>query len=192
MAVTHYPCDLYQGYNYKKDVQTHMGFVNSMTIGTTVITADTSVIFPTADTTQVKVAGVLSEIYWEGGNAEPIMMDFNVSIANKVLIATLLQTNMSNTNVVFEFTVYEYDPVAYAYYSCFSSNSTTVNGVIRKVGGDLDFACDTVEASEVQMPKNFRVHMGISPNDTSAMVLQLAMSSTATFMKQWGVPSSGG
>jgi hypothetical protein len=56
--------DVYQGFNFRKDKQTNIGFINSLKIGTVTLAADITAKDPMAPTTDVTVVAVMSDFVW--------------------------------------------------------------------------------------------------------------------------------
>jgi len=178
--------DVYQGYNYKKDKQTPVGFITSLTLGATALTADQTCKDPTNPETDLKVVAVLSDILWETGVTDAIYFSGQVSVTNKQSIATLVYTSMTNMLAVFQFSVYEYDPLVKKYYLCFHSNSVDMNGILEKRGEELNLAIADDPSSQVQSPENYALTTGIKPQP-SAQALQVAVGDQKNFSKSWGL-----
>ena len=184
---TSYSCDVWQGFNFQPDIQSHVGHVTSMIISDdTPLTPDLTVTDPEDRVSTVEVVGVLSDIYWEGGYADPIQMNFLISTNNKNLVTILTHTSFSNTDVVFGFNVYEYDPEAKRYFKAFHSNDAELFGLIQKEGSELMLYVDQDPSTEIQSPQVFMMTIGIMPQDFE-QELHLAVSVTDKFVKQWGV-----
>ena len=81
--------DIYQGYNFKRDKQTPVGFITKLKIGETEIKADQTCKDPTASTTDMKVVSVLNNILWGTGVTDAVYLSGQVSITNKQNIAAL-------------------------------------------------------------------------------------------------------
>lgn len=181
-----YHCSVYQGFNFKKDIQDHVGHITSLKIGDEEISADLNVTDPINVSETVKVVGVLNSIQWSTGYAEPISMGFQISTENKSKLAAMLHTSLANTEVEFDFNVYEYDPQEKMYFKCFHAEDTALTGLIFNRGGDLDIHVSTDQSGEVESPKNFYMSIGVMPQDTSQS-LHMAVSNTDKFVKQWGI-----
>ena len=66
MASTNLTCDVSQGFNFKKDVQSLVGHITSLKIGDKEYNKDLTVTVSTdISGDKVKVVGVMSNIYWE-------------------------------------------------------------------------------------------------------------------------------
>ena len=191
MASSNYDCSISQGFNFKKDEQVLVGHVTSLTIGGTAFTADMTVTNPIDNTKTVNVVGVVSNISWGGGYAEPVMLYFQISSENKKAASILIHTSMMDTTVVIAFTVYDFDQKAKTYYQAFwTGDGTNLNGLVLKQGGELAFSVADDEGSEVTSPRNFAMGLGVMPQDTQ-QAIQLAVSNTDKFSKQWGVTVQG-
>lgn len=185
-AVSSYSCDVRQGFNFEKDSQVLVGFINYLKIGNKELNSDFSVTDPEDVSKMIKVAGVLSGAHWQGGYADPILLSAQVSTNNKNNIATLLHKSMSNTEVEFEFTVYDYDPKVKAYYKAFHTNSQKLKGLIKKSAGELALNIEMDKSMEVVSPENYAFTIGIMPKEID-MEIHLAYSASDKLVKKFGV-----
>jgi len=202
MASSQYSCSIRQGYNFEKDQQVLVGHLLTMTVGTVTLTADQTLTNPTgamaaaaATTVQagINVVGVISEISWEGGYADPIHLSVQLSNENQKVVSVITHTNLKDTSVAFSFNIYAFDQVAKVYYIAFSGGTsatgtlaTALPSLILKNGGDLALQMSSDPGTQVVSPMNFPMYMGIMPNNT-AKVLNFAVSNTDKFVKTWGV-----
>lgn len=186
MAESSYSCSVSQGFNFQKDQQILVGHIVSCKVGNDQFDADLNVADPEDSSKTVKVFGVVSSIYWNGGYAEPVQFSCQVSNANKVKIATLTHKSLANTEVLFKFNIYDYDPKEKKYYKCFHANDTELKGLVQKSGGELAMAIDMDQSMEVVSPKNFAFNLGVMPQDLN-MEIHLATSLSDKFVKKWGV-----
>lgn len=188
MAVNSYNCSVYQGFNFQKDAQDIVGHIVALTLGTQAVTADLSVTDPTSSDmgTYVKVVGVISSIYWNGGYADPIQFSCQVSTATKNYLASQQHKSMSNTDVEMNFNIYDYDPDAKVYFKAFNTNDATVKGLILKAGGELQMNINMDQSMEVVNPKNYSFTLGVMPQPISQDIL-MAVSNSDKFAKKWGV-----
>lgn len=185
-ASSSYNCSVSQGFDFQKDSQELIGHLNYLKIGDTEMASDLNVTDPIDISSYVKVAGVMSSIYWNGGYAEPITLSAQVSTDNKNKLASLLHNSMANTDVEFQFTVYDYDPKTKAYFKAFHTNGVKLKGLVLKQGGELAMNISMDLSSEVVWPKNYTFQLGVMPQD-QAMEIHLAFSSTDKLVKPWGV-----
>ncbi len=188
MAANSYNCSTYQGFNFQKDSQDIVGHIVALKVGTSQLSADLSVTDPTSANmaTYVKVVGVVSSIYWNGGYADPIQFNCQVSTTNKNTLATLQHQSMANTEVELNFNIYDYDPDAKVYFKAFHTNDTAVKGLVMKAGGDLQMNISMDQDMTVVNPKNYTFFLGVMPQPQSQDI-QMAVSNTAKFAKKWGV-----
>lgn len=187
MAETSFSCDVSQGFNFKKDAQDIVGHISKLKIGDKDMEVDLGVTNPedlAGD--KIKVVGVASDIYWEGGFAEPIQFTCQVSNANKKTLAILTNTEMSNTTVEFAFEIYDYDPDEKKYYKAFHTDGKAIKGLVQKSGGSLSIAISTDQSTEVMSPNNFTLSLGVMPEDTEQET-HLAFSVSDKVVKRWGV-----
>lgn len=191
MASSNYSCSIRQGFNFEKDAQVLVGHVATMTIGTQELGADIKVTNPEkfGVDNNLDVVGIVSDISWQGGYADPIQISLNVSNENAKLINIMKHTDLSDTTVVFKFSIYDFDPIAKKYYLAFHSDGTDMKGLVLKSGGDLALDIGAVPDSTVPSPLNFNAYLGIMPQE-EAQVIKFAVSDTDKFVKSWGVAVS--
>lgn len=180
------PLDVYQGYNYKKDKQTPVGFITKLKIGDTDLIADQTCKDPTNPTTDLKVVAVLSDVLWQLGVTDAVYLSGQVSTANRQSIALMVYETLVNIDVTFQFTVYDYDPIAKKYFLSFHSNSTDMKGLLEKRGDELNLSVADDASTEVQSPANFAFIVGIKPQPV-AQGLHLATGDQKNVVKSWGL-----
>jgi len=185
--------DVYQGFNFKKDKQTPVGYILSINVGGQALTADQETIKDPQNPDQAisdKVVAVLNHYLWETGVTDAMYFSGQISTANKQKLAELLYKNLSNVAVVFKYVVYEYDPLAKKY---FKSNfvDAALNGLLEKSGDDLNLSVADNESTEVQSPKNYTFQVGIKPQTTEQAV-NLATADQKNISKKWGVTETAG
>jgi hypothetical protein len=188
MAEISYHCDVVNGFNAQSDVQTITGLLTYLKIGDTEYLSDLSVTNPEDIESEIACVGVLSSVFWGGGEADPLQFDMRISTANKNSSIELVQKTLVNTEVDFTFVVFEYDPIAKKYFRCFHNDDEVYNGLVLKEGGDLAIGVDPDAAGEVVAPKNFPFSIGIMPPEpTEGQPIHFAASVDKKMVKQWGV-----
>lgn len=185
-------CDMSQGFNFQKDAQTPVGHIVSLKVATQDFDKKLKVQDPTKidEGPTAEVVGVVSNIRWNGGFAEPIIFTCQVTAASREKAAIMTHTKLANTEVEFEFNIYEYDAGAEkpTYYPSFNTTEgTPLKGLIEKNRGELEFEIDSEPSSEVPSPRNYELYLSVMPNDAAAQDVNLAVSNTAKFVKKWGV-----
>jgi hypothetical protein len=163
-----------------------VGHIVSWKVGNDQFDADLNVSNPEDASSLIKVFGIVSGIFWMGGYADPIQFSCQVSNANKTKIATLIHKSLANTEALFKFNIYDYDPKEKKYYKCFHSNDVDLKGLVEKSGGALNMNIDMDQSAEVVSPKNFSFALGVMPQDKN-MEIHIAVSVTDKFAKKWGV-----
>ncbi len=178
--------DVYQGYNFKKDKQTAVGFITKLNIGTTTLTADQTCKDPTNPDSDLNVVAVLSDVLWETGVTDGVYFSGQLSVANRQAVAQLAYLSLGDISALFQFTVYEFDPLAKKYFGCFHSGGTDMKGLVEKRGDDLNLSVADGASAEVQSPENYAFNVGIKPQPLT-QGLQLAVADTKKFSKLWGL-----
>ncbi len=187
MAETSFSCDVSQGFNFQKDAQDIVGHISKLKIGGKDMDVDLAVTNPEKlSGDKIKVVGVVSDIYWEGGFAQPIQFSCQVSNANKKTLAILTNSEMSDTSVEFAFEIYDYDPDKKQYYKAFHTEGKALKGLVEKSGGSLSIGISTDQSMEVMSPNNFTLTLGVMPEDTEQET-HLAFSVSDKLVKRWGV-----
>ena len=187
MASTNLACDISQGFNFQKDAQCLIGHLTELKIGDTDFKKDLTVMDPTKiDKEKVKVVGVISHIYWEGGHADPILVNCRLSTDNKEGSILLQHKTLSNTEVKYAFVIYDYDPKKKEFYPSFHTDTTALKGLVSKSGGELELAIDIGQAGDVVSPKNFNFFVSVMPAEEEQET-HFAVNVSAKFVKKWGV-----
>lgn len=179
--------DVYQGYNYKKDVQTPVGFITSLKIGDQELKADQTCKDPTAPETDVKAVAVLSGAIWQLGVTDALYFSGQVSTTNKQSVLMLTYKDMTKVDIECKFDVYDYDPVEKKYFKCMlPTDGATLKGILEKNGSDLNVGVAEDKSREVQSPENYAFHIGIKPQP-QAQTVTIATSFTNKVVKSWGL-----
>jgi hypothetical protein len=187
MAEFYKNCDVYQGYNYRKDKQTSVGFVTSLKVGDIELQVDQACKDPTAPETELKAVMVLSGSMWGLGVTDAVYITGQVSVFNKQKLMGLLYKDLTKVDVEFKFAVYEYDPVEKKYYKCMlPSDDAVLKGILEKNGNDLNLSVSDDASREVQSPENYSVQVGIKPQP-SAQNITVATSFSDKVVKSWGL-----
>jgi hypothetical protein len=184
--------DIYQGFNFKKDKQTPVGYVTKLELGGDLKLEPDQLSIkdpmqPGVDLGS-KVVGVLNHYLWETGITDAMYMSMQVSVGNKTKLAAKLLTDWTSMDVTFAYVVYEYDPVKKKY---FKSNWTEpeLKGILEKNGDDLNLTVADDPSNEVQSPKNFTLQIGIKPQ-TEEQTVHMATGDGFNLSKLWGVKDS--
>ncbi|EPX55993.1 hypothetical protein D187_008248 [Cystobacter fuscus DSM 2262] len=180
--------DVYQGFNFKKDKQTPVGYITSLKMGGIALAADQATIKDPEQpdkTIADKVVGVLNHYMWETGTTDAMYMSAQISTENKQTLAAALLGSWSNIEVEIKYVVYEYDPKLKKYYKS-NSVDAVLKGLLEKNGDELNLSVADDPSSEVQSPKNFTLQIGVKPQSLEQTV-NLATASGKNLVKQWGI-----
>jgi hypothetical protein len=191
MATFQKSCDIKQGFDFKKDIQTPVGFLTSMTIGGVALKADLTVKDPMTPANDLPVVAVLSGAMWELGPTDTLYYTGQVSVSNKQATQQLLYADLSKVDVVLAFAVYAYDPIKKAYFQCLLPTSNPLNGLVEKTGTDLNMSVADDFSSEVQSPENYAFQIGVKPQP-SAQQVTVATSFSVKVVKPWGITVAAG
>ncbi len=190
MATFSKSLDIYQGYNFKKDVQTPVGFLTALKIGDVTFKADQTCKDPMAPETDLAVVAVLSGATWELGVTDAVYLWGQVSVYNKQQIQLLTYKDLSKIDVEFVFSVYEYDPLEKKYFKCLlPTDDATLKGILEKNGSDLNLMAADDASTEVQSPENYAFGSGVKPQP-SAQSMTVAVSFSDKVVKAWGLTVS--
>ncbi len=183
-------CDVHQGYNYKKDKQTTVGYVTALNVGGTDLAADQKTpTDPTKPGSNLAVVAVLSDVLWELGVTDAVYFNGQISTANRQTVLGLIFGTMVNIQVTFDFDIYEYDPLEKKYFKVFTSAGAVMNGLLEKRGDDLNVTVADDPSTEVQSPENYAFSIGIKPQPT-AQSLTIATGASKSIVKPWGLSIS--
>lgn len=180
-------CDIQQGYNFKKDIQTSVGYLTSLKIGDVTLKADQTVKDPLAPETDFPVVAVLTGAMWELGVTDTLYYTGQISVYNKQQTQLLVYKDLSKVDVVFKFSVYSYDPIEKKYFKCLlGTDDAELNGLLEKTGADLNLSVADDASAEVQSPENYAFQVGVKPQP-SAQVVTVATSFSDKVVKSWGL-----
>ncbi len=190
MATFQKSCDVYQGYNYRKDKQTAVGFITEMKIGDTTLTADQTCKDPLSPEDDLKVVAVLSGALWELGVTDALYFSGQISTTNQQSVKLLTYKDLTKVDVTCKFTVYDYDLAEKKYFkTMMGTDDAELKGVLEKSGGDLNLNVADDPSPEVQSPENFAFQVGIKPQP-EAQQLTIATSFSQKVVKAWGLTVS--
>lgn len=179
-------CDVYQGFNFKKDKSTTVCFLTALKINDAEVKADITAKDPLNPTTDLKAVAVCSEASWGTGTTDAIYFSGQVSAANRQNLALMVYNDLTKVEVLFKYAVYEYDPVAKKYFKCLHSGEAELKGLLEKNGSDLNLSVADDPSTEVQSPLNFAFNVGIKPQPTE-QAISIATADQKTVVKKWGV-----
>jgi hypothetical protein len=184
MPVYSRPCDIYQGYNFKKDKQTTVGYITAMKIDKVTLKADQTVQSP-LDGKDLKVVAVLNNFTWQTGVTDALYLSGQLATENRQSVALLAYDDLAKVEVDYNFMVLEYDPVAQKYYKGCSVDAD-LKGLLEKNGQDLNLSVSDEVSPEVQSPLNYTFQIGIMPQP-SAQTVTIATSVDGKVVKAWGL-----
>jgi hypothetical protein len=181
---------MYQGFNFKKEVQDPVGYLINLKIGTQDLAQSfTELVDPEDFSKKVKAVGVVTSCTWDGGLAESITLHFQVSTKNQQDLMVLVNSDLSNTEVEFEYNLYTYDNVEKKYFKCFHTDGKKMKGMVLKSGGNLALSIAQYPDNSVPNPENFAAGISIMPA-VDTQVLQWAASVSGKKAMNWGVKTS--
>ena len=187
MATFQKNCDIYQGYNFKKDVQTPVGFITEIKVGDITLKADQTCKDPMAPETALPVVAVLSGVLWELGVTDALYFSGQLSVFNKQQVNQLLYKDLSKVDVICKFVIYEYDPLQKKYFKCLlPTDDKALNGLLEKSGDDLNITVADDASTEIQSPQNYSFQTGIKPQP-EAQTITVATSFSDKIVKSWGL-----
>jgi len=187
MATFQKQLDVYQGYNFKKDVQTPVGFLTALTIGGITLKADQTCKDPMGPEKDLAVVTVLSGVMWELGVTDALYFSGQVSVYNKQQVKQLTYKDLSKVDVTCVFMIYEYDPIEKKYFKCLQPTEDKVlNGLLEKRGSDLNIDIADDASTEVQSPENYSFRLGVKP-EPQAQTITVATSFSVKVVKSWGL-----
>lgn len=175
-----------QGFNFRKDVSTPVGFIKTLSVNGKAMAADFEVKDPMNPTTAMKVVAVLSDTSWAVGATDAFYFSGQVSAPNRQDLQLMTYLDLTNVETLFKFDVYGYDPVAKKYFKAFHAGDVEMKGILEKNGQDLNLSCSDMPSTEVQSPINYSFHVGIKPQPIEQNIT-LATADQKNVVKFWGV-----
>jgi hypothetical protein len=180
--------DVYQGFNFKKDKQSSVGYITKLKVGDVELKADQESIKDPEQPDKAlasKVVGVLNHYLWETGVTDAMYFSAQISTNNKQSVAAALLGTWANVEVLFQYVIFEYDPAQKKYFKS-SYIDAELKGILEKNGDDLNLSVADDPSHEVQSPKNYTLQLGIKPQ-TLEQTVNMATGSGKNLVKQWGV-----
>ncbi len=175
-----------QGFNFRKDVNTPVGFIKALKVNGKDLAADIVVKDPMNPTTDVNVVAVLSDTSWGVGATDAFYFSGQVSAPNRQDLQLMTYLDLTNVEALFKFDVYGYDPVAKKYFKAFHASDAQCKGILEKNGEDLNLGCADMPSTEVQSPINYSFHIGVKPAPEQQNIT-LATADQKNVVKFWGV-----
>ncbi len=180
--------DIYQGFNFKKDKQGNVGFLNTFKIGGKELKADLETIKnPEKPTEDLKAVAVLNQYLWETGATDSMYLSGQISTENRQTLAMLIMSDLTNIEVQFSYTIYQYDPLDKKYYKS-NFHKSALLGLVEKSGEELKLMVADDPDEEVHSPQNFSFQIGIKPQPKEQQVT-LASAPQMKVEKKWGFKS---
>lgn len=180
-------CDPYQGYNFRKDKSTPVGFITAIKIGDTDLDADQSVEDPETTGSSLSVVSILTKVEWGLAPTDPLAFGGYLTAGNKQTLQTMTFKDLTKINVDFTMKIYDYDPRKTSFYVCMEESSkSTLYGLVEKNGDDLVLSVDDTESGPVESPKIYHFSIGIKPKST-AQSITIGTGVSSTIVKAWGI-----
>ena len=189
-AGQNYSASVSQGFNFRKDSQAMIGYINFLKIGGVELAADLDVTDPANIANHLKVSGVASAVQWDGDYSAPINFMAQVSAQNRSRLALLQSKVMADTGVDVQFTFYDYDSRTKAYHRCFHSGGVKLKGIMSRHGGEFSMKLSAEPGSEVASPVNYLLTLGAAPL-APAQKLYAAKAGAAKQVLPWGILIGG-
>lgn len=187
-----YSLNVKNGFAFNSGTHNDVGYITSLSIAGTNLTADLSVTLPPTPTAiTTNVVAVLTAESWGGGASDDLSFSARVSNLNRQVIDELLQgQTLSNYPAVsFSFKIYAYDSESGTWFEAFFPDQ---NGVliatVPESGGVFDLSVGSSPATDVTSPVNYVLTMGMAP--VSSQTLIDSTSQTISVAKSWGTAIS--
>jgi hypothetical protein len=181
-----------QGFNFKKDMQSRVGFLTALTLGTQDLEKDILTIKdplnPTKDIDGGVVA-VLNYFSWSTERTGTVQISGQISANNRQKIAEMLLGTLTDTTVKFAFNICEYELGTKKYFKSAFTGKDLLQGLIEKNGDDLSIAVADDPSTEVMVPRNYLFTLSIKPQSIDQEIY-LAVGETRKKASAWGVKES--
>jgi hypothetical protein len=176
--------DIQQGCAFTPGSHAAVGHLVMATILGAALTADLTVTDPVTNA-NMPAAGVLAEVHWGETPGAPLSMTAYVSERNRTVLQQLQQQQITNTAVILDFRVYQYDAGARVYYGSFAPKQPPLDALIGKSGSN------TIELQVSSTPRQvkaivlYEVTMTVQPAP-QLQELAVAASASVAIIKAWG------
>ena len=180
--------DVYQGFNFKKDKQSNVGVILSLKVGGKEFKPDLETIKdPEQPTKDIKAVAVLNHYQWDTGSTDSMYMSGQLSTENRQMLAMLILNDLTNIEVEFSYSVYQYDPLEKKYFKA-NTHKDKLKGLVEKGGDELKLMVADDPSDDVASPQNFTFQIGIKPQPKEQQVT-LASAPQMKVEKKWGFKS---
>lgn len=170
--------DVAQGFSLKPDATTPVGCIQSLTVGTTSLSADIETKFPLAPASSAKCVAVMSSFAWSTVATDPVSLAGRVTPDNQAKLAAL---GAGSQEVTFQLAIYEYDPVAKRYFASVSSGGVDLKGAAD--AGQITVGA--TPATDPSTPKSQDLSLTLKPRG-GAQKINLSTSPGKFLGKAWG------
>jgi hypothetical protein len=182
-----FTCNVENGFNYQIDQPATVGYITSLTIGTTTLHPDLTVKDPSMPTgSAITAVAVLSQFSWNAGPSDPLRFTGQISATNKQTLAALLSKPLTNSQVQIGFKVFQFDLMKKMYFTALAPSAgaglkgTVVSGTPPKL------AVAALPDGTVKSPLNFQMLLQTAPQSI-AQSIQYTVAAGQTVVKNWGV-----
>ncbi len=180
-------CDVPASFETPKDAQPLIGFMETLLIGETQFAEDLELQIPGMKRSDKQpVVGSIESVSWEGGSTNPVSFSFWMSVTNKTELATLLHGDMDQTNVEYQFKIFEYDKEAKMWYHSFHTDETAMKAIVKVSGGERMLFLSDEPHGTVEKPEIYQVTLEVVPEDEE-QALHIALASDKKLARQWGI-----
>lgn len=184
-----FECSVFQGFNFQKDRQNNVGFIESLKIDGIELKPDLTVVNPVALEKQIKIAAVISDLEWNGESFDPVLINANISTENKNSLVSILKKAQPKPEIEASFSIYSYDPQSKKYFKSFYTDAKKLSCTLLNNSGELALTVENTPSAEIKSPAIHRFSIGFLPQRKN-MQIHIAINEQARMVKPFGNKSA--
>nr|CRH04318.1 Conserved exported protein of unknown function [Candidatus Magnetococcus massalia] len=178
--------DLQQGFHFRKDKVTSVGFITKLKVGSVELKPDLKAVDPRNPGKMVRVVAILNSQSWGLGQSDAIYSNGQVSEHNRQVIQTMLYNDLSRVQVEYQAVIFEYDPRTKRYFQSFHTRGRDLKGELERAGREIALDVAKRASREVENPKNYALFIGLKPQRGVRQGITLQVAETKKVFRRWG------
>ncbi len=175
--------------HFDRDEHDHVGHLLGFGLGSDVtLTPDISVLEPKFQK-PVTVVGLITEVKWAGAPDDEMDLSALISTANRQLVMNVVHKAVSEIDVTFKFTIYDYDIEKTKWYGALHTNDQTIDGLIKvntiAKPARLELEVAPKPEPKIPSPALWEMSVKIKPG-TKSQTIHFLTGALQKVVKEWG------